>query len=67
MIDPESKIRPVMIGNRCYPRYAIAIDRSPFSPTLYWTGTSEDPWTVDPSRAMKWAEYGDVMDAIHEL
>jgi hypothetical protein len=58
MIDPEKTIRPVMIGNRYYPRYAIAINCSPFSPRLYWTGTGGACWTADSSRARKWTDYG---------
>ena len=65
MIDPEKTIRPVMVGNSNYPRYAIAINRSPFSPRLYRTGTGGACWTTEPSEARKWANYGEVMVAIH--
>jgi hypothetical protein len=66
MIDPERTIRPIMVGNRSYPRYAIAIHRSP---TLYWTeaGTGGACWTADSSRSRKWADYGEVMVAIHAM
>ncbi len=67
MIDPESPIRPVLIGNLRYPRYAIALDRCPSSQTLYWMGTTDDPWTTDVSGAMRWADYGAVMDVIREM
>jgi hypothetical protein len=67
MIDPEKTIRPVMVGNRFYPRYAVAINRSPFAPRLYWTGTGGDCWTADSSRARKWAGYGEVLVAIHAM
>jgi hypothetical protein len=58
MIDPAKTIRPVMIGNRLYPRYAITFNRFPYSPTLYWTGTDAHPWTADVSQAMRWTDYG---------
>ena len=67
MSDPDEAIRPVLIGNRRYPRYAISVTRSPFSPTLYWTGTGDDPWTAEVTRAMRWADYDEVMVVIRGM
>jgi hypothetical protein len=67
MNDPEGFLRPVLVGNQRYPRYAIALHRSPFSPTLFWTGTNDDPWSADVSEATKWADYGALMTAIRRL
>jgi hypothetical protein len=63
----ENAIRLALVGNWKYPRYAVAFNRSPLSPTLYWTGAVEDPWTADPSGAMKWADYRAVMDAMRVI
>lgn len=43
MDDPLNQPRPLLVGNRRFPRYAISIKHSPFSPTLYWTGAGGDP------------------------
>ena len=67
MIDPESPIRPVLVGNRRYPRYAIALNRSPFSTTVYWTGRVEDPWDADVSLAKRWADFGAAELAVREI
>ena len=67
MSDPESYLRPVLVGNRRYPRYAIALDRSPFSPTLYWRGAGDDPWTDEVTEATRWADFGGVMTAIRAM
>ena len=67
MSDPGRPIRPVLVGNRLHPRYAIASSSSPVTPRLYWTGTGDDPWTADPSVAMKWADFGAVEVAIRGM
>jgi len=67
MNEPEGMVRPVLVGNCRFHRYAIAASRSPSSPTRYWTGRGEAPWTAEVSGAMRWADYGAVLDAIHEM
>jgi hypothetical protein len=56
-MDQESQIRLVLVGDRSYPRYSVTFNRSRFSPTLYWARAANDPWTSNPSGAMKWADY----------
>jgi hypothetical protein len=63
----EGAILPVLVCNRRYPRFAIAANGSKFSATMYWTVTGIDRWTADPSRAMRWAEFGGVMTAIRRM
>jgi hypothetical protein len=63
----ESYLRPVLVGNRRYPRYAIALERSRFSPTLYWSGAGDDPWTAEVCGALRWADFVAVMTAIREM
>jgi hypothetical protein len=67
MSDPETLIRPILVGNPRYPRYAISVDHSPFTPTLYWNGKGDDPWTDEVCDAMKWADYGKVMTMIRGM
>jgi hypothetical protein len=67
MSDPEGAVHPVLVGNRRSPRYAIAVNHSPSSPPLYWTGMGDNPWTTEVSGSMKWADYGAVMAAIRGM
>ena len=67
MSDTEGFLCPVLVGNRRYPRYAIAVKRQAFSLTLYWTGAGDDPWSGEVSGARKWADYGEVMSVIRVM
>jgi hypothetical protein len=42
-------------------------NRSPLSPTLYWTGVIEAPWTTKVSEAMRWADYEAAELALGEI
>ena len=64
MSDHGCPLRPVLVGNRRFPRYAIVVDGSPSLPTLDWAGRSEGPWTAEVSVAMKWANPDTVTSVI---
>jgi hypothetical protein len=66
MIESEGAIRPVLV-NRRHPRYAIADDLCPISPTMCRMGTGDDRRTADDSDAVRWAYYGGVVDAIRAM
>jgi hypothetical protein len=66
-MDLESRTCLALVGNWRYPRYAVTYNRSRFSPTLYWTGVVEQPWTTEVSEAMRWADYEAAELALGEI
>jgi hypothetical protein len=67
MTDEESPIRLVMVGDRRFPRYAIAFAPYPFLARLYWSGAADAPWIADDSGAMRWADFALAEHACREI
>jgi len=57
---------PLLIGNRKFPRYIIADNRTKDN-NLFWTGTRTNPWTEKIEEAWKFARYDLVMNTIRDI
>jgi hypothetical protein len=63
MIESDGAIRPVLEYRRFH-RFAIAVNRSPFSATMYWMWTGDDARIADGREAVKRADFRGLMNTI---